>query len=794
MPGTIPFFCDFLKMEILFLGDSIPAGKWDFCYMKTIMHNLAFVLLAACGSFSVVLGQTGNTGIGTTDPQAKLHVNGDLRLQNGVSVNKFSTDSLFSSNSHSVIPTEKAIKDYIQRGLWLGVDTQQVSGMALVPRTAVNIGAGAPLDVAIEGDYAYVINDVYGSISVWNIADRYNPVFRSQTATNLSAPASVAVQNGIVYVASYANDRLCLFNVSNPGSIQPLGYVTGTMRQPEQVRVSGTTAFVKCRLTNAIHIFDVSNTAAPVQVAAIATGYLDDFTVNGSFLYGVSSSSNKMVIVNATNPAAPVISSQYTSGMTGARCIYVKDNYAYAGLYTFGRMRIINVSDPVNPVYANQIDADITAQTKFRGSGRYLFLNGWVNEIQVFDIGTATVPVFKGYNNTNLSDVQPFAVSGDLVVVPSYSNGNLALFELDRSRQLTFTSSGVQPVSSPWITNGTMTFHAGDRVGIGVSNPKARFHVEGGSYLNGYVGIGVESPLQQLAVGGNAYTTGNISIGTSDQFANLTLSNLLGPRIALWANSATSQYGLGIQSGLMQFYTDLSASDFAFGYGSSNNFTEKFRIKGNGNVGIGLSNPTRPLSFPATLEKKISFYPGATGDVGISVSGNDLRLYSDNVNARVSFGYDDYTNGFTSRAYVLATGTTAMVVQGNMTVNGTNYNSDVRFKQQIRPLQGALEKVTALQGVQYEMRVKEFPDRNFQPGTEIGLIAQDVEKVLPELVRTDADGYKSVDYAKLVPVLIEGVKSQQLQIQALQEQNRSQLEKMNQLLRRIEQLEKSVKQ
>jgi len=147
----------------------------------------------------------------------------------------------------------------------------------------------------------------------------------------------------------------------------------------------------------------------------------------------------------------------------------------------------------------------------------------------------------------------------------------------------------------------------------------------------------------------------------------------------------------------------------------------------------------------------------------------------------VSFGYDDYTNGFTSRAYVLATGTTAMVVQGNMTVNGTNYNSDVRFKQQIRPLQGALEKVTALQGVQYEMRVKEFPDRNFQPGTEIGLIAQEVEKVLPELVRTDADGYKSVDYAKLVPVLIEGMKAQHQQLQFQQQQLQQQRKELDEL-------------
>jgi len=298
----------------------------------------------------------------------------------------------------------------------------------------------------------------------------------------------------------------------------------------------------------------------------------------------------------------------------------------------------------------------------------------------------------------------------------------------------------------------------------------------------------------------NAFTVladGNVGIGTvtpalNSGYAGLNIVNFGYTQMRVQSKLASAGIEFTPASGKnYEVQADVFGSFFVYDRTASQ---YRFLVNTNGNIGIGMTNPTRPLSFPATLEKKISFYPGATGDVGISVSGNDLRLYSDNVNARVSFGYDDYTNGFTSRAYVLASGTTALVVQGNMTVNGTNYNSDARFKQHIQPLQGALEKVTALQGVQYEMRVKEFPDRNFQPGTEIGLIAQEVEKVLPELVRTDTEGYKSVDYAKLVPVLIEGVKAQQSQIQTLQEQNRRQQEKMDQLLRRLEQLEQAKRQ
>jgi microcystin-dependent protein len=54
-----------------------------------------------------------NVGIGTTTPAAKLDVSGDLRLLNGVAVNEFSSDNTLSGNSHNAVPTERAVKEYI---------------------------------------------------------------------------------------------------------------------------------------------------------------------------------------------------------------------------------------------------------------------------------------------------------------------------------------------------------------------------------------------------------------------------------------------------------------------------------------------------------------------------------------------------------------------------------------------------------------------------------------------------------------------------------------------------------
>lgn len=63
-----------------------------------------------------------------------------------------------------------------------------------------------------------------------------------------------------------------------------------------------------------------------------------------------------------------------------------------------------------------------------------------------------------------------------------------------------------------------------------------------------------------------------------------------------------------------------------------------------------------------------------------------------------------------------------------------------------------------LQGVSYNWNIKDFPENGFSNETQIGLIAQDVEKIIPELVNTNDDGYKAVSYEKLTAVLIEAIK------------------------------------
>ena len=297
---------------------------------------------------------------------------------------------------------------------------------------------------------------------------------------------------------------------------------------------------------------------------------------------------------------------------------------------------------------------------------------------------------------------------------------------------------------------------------------------------------------------------GNVGVGTVTPALNsggIGLQVLNNSFTQMKLQSGTSSAGLEFVSGSGKKY-ELQADYYGsfFLYDRSVN-QYRLIVNSSGYLGIGNPSPSRPLSFPATYEKKVSFYPGVTGDYGIATSLNDLRIYADNANARISFGFDNYANGFTSRAYVTGSGSVALVVQGSLNVNGAMYNSDLRFKKNIQPIQNALDIIMALRGVTYQMRSQEFPDRNFRPGTAIGLIAQEVEAVLPELVSTDEKGYKSVDYAKLVPVLIESIKSQkdqlamqEVQVKKQMEQNQKQQDKINELQQRLLELEKAMRQ
>ena len=84
--------------------------------------------------------------------------------------------------------------------------------------------------------------------------------------------------------------------------------------------------------------------------------------------------------------------------------------------------------------------------------------------------------------------------------------------------------------------------------------------------------------------------------------------------------------------------------------------------------------------------------------------------------------------------------------------------SDARFKRDVRTHADVLDRVAGLRPVEFSWRADEFPGRGFGPDREAGLLAQEVELVLPELVATGADGFKAVNYSQLPLLAIQAIK------------------------------------
>jgi hypothetical protein len=176
---------------------------------------------------------------------------------------------------------------------------------------------------------------------------------------------------------------------------------------------------------------------------------------------------------------------------------------------------------------------------------------------------------------------------------------------------------------------------------------------------------------------------------------------------------------------------------------------------GTGNVGIGTTTPTRELDVNGSLSARSGY--GDAIILGGDPTGNDVEI---GIQAPAERNTVSFWNHQTQ--------TFADIHTREAMVTVLHITSDAKFKKEVRTIGDALDKVSRLRGVEFEWRRDEFPQRGFGEGKQVGLIAQEVEAVMPELV-ADGGGGKSVEYPNLVAVLIEAVKELKAQNDALHE-------------------------
>ena len=337
------------------------------------------------------------------------------------------------------------------------------------------------------------------------------------------------------------------------------------------------------------------------------------------------------------------------------------------------------------------------------------------------------------------------------------------------------------------LRSGAGGTHNGARVGIGTTSPSSSLHL--------YDSTGTSS----TATGTTLLTLDNyvgsdlnqqktfIDFRLFDDNTNETPQVRIGAEVG--ANTDANTQEMEGEGAFVVYTNDTSGSS-----GTATGLNERLRVSSNGNVGIDDNNPSEKLSIGGgsirvqDVGQYIYFGTNASVKIG-TVSGNSNDLYlgsADDLNmesnyirfwrdgyygsteyGRLAFSDDSWlcTGG---SSHYLGIGTTGpserLHVSGNILATGNIIaNSDISLKDNITPIPNALDKVLQIRGVTYNRNDIEDNPKH------VGVIAQEVEKVLPEVVSQGEDGIKSVAYGNMVSLLIEAIKEQQEQIDMLKE-------------------------
>lgn len=518
---------------------------------------------------------------------------------------------------------------------------------------------------------------------------------------------------------------------------------------------------------------------------------IDDVPVNGQT--GESISSNWAYDhANASNPHGITLGNLGFTGATNAN--YITNNNQLtngAGYLTSSNDRNY-ITDSRGgfrlPSYYNdryaQWDFQSSADTKAGGDGWHALLT--VSKWSSFDpTHRQEQLIFTGDNlkrRTATSDSE----WGEVKTI--WDTGNLGIGDNGLTEK-NFTTARADIVDS--FTRNVVVFNPEPsiteelvKIGVGVADPQRTLTVDNEIeiQLNGYTGdkglwmtyrdiegFSAQYHPSWIKFNGNyasysfiqngntrmhiAHTTGNVGIGTT-----------------------TPSYKLDV-NGDINFTGDLYQNGALFTPAGGGGGSSPWTVTGNdidysdGNVGIGANAPWgRNLTVHGQLEV---IYGNGPSHLTLRSNEEYFGTYSD---SSVSFSgkwasYSFIQNGSTRMFIKYLTGEVGigttdprerLEVNGNIKASGEVIaNSDARVKENVETIPNALEKVTSMRGVTY--------NKIGEKRSSMGVIAQEIQKIAPEVVHGSEDGILSVAYGNITAVLIEAIKEQQKQIEELKE-------------------------
>lgn len=331
----------------------------------------------------------------------------------------------------------------------------------------------------------------------------------------------------------------------------------------------------------------------------------------------------------------------------------------------------------------------------------------------------------------------------------------------------------LKPTSDNWFVSEMVDFAGTQRFYTGIAKNSSDF-VWGTGPGDAAMGVSGAKKLFINAIGvagqpvesvGIVMHGNNVGIGTTSPVSKLSVNCITNQVGENNASFASPNIGTGV---CFIHYGTLGDVYFR----SANTTSGRVIIQDQGgNVGIGTTSPGRKLQVGDQ---------NVAGSVGIIRVGHnngagsfrswefgtgDSSIFGNADN----FGFRDFSGGAIMTLRSSDNGGNVGIGRTDpgfkLDVNGgircvgaVNTSSDARLKTNIQGLAGALDKTLRLRGVSYDWNRAAYPTKGLGDKHQLGFIAQEVRKVLPDVVMEDAEGFLSIGYTAIIPVLTEAVK------------------------------------
>lgn len=569
-----------------------------------------------------------------------------------------------------------------------------------------------------------------------------------------------------------------------------------------------------------ISINNAANTNGAIEATTNGTGYAGKFNIfntssSNNVLQASTSGLGTVALFETTNTSNQFPTLKAVTNGTGAAGYFDNPNTTnpstilLSNTNGLGRAANFSINNSANPSIALNVYTNGTGNAgyfeKTNNSGSFSALAGKTSNggAGVYGENSGTVGGQAGR-----FDVTNTANSAYALYAKTIGTSAAGVFQIDNATNNANTvdasTNGTGYALFAKNTGGGVAARLYSQTGraleVDTDSPTiqaAHFTTNGGPVLTtsgGNMGIGTLSPtkaglvVDQKVGGANALFGSNTSgVSIESGWPGISLNGYFNANRIAISTGHTGGISMNPANGLITIYNSAISSSA----NSTSTVTDRLVIDNQGNVGInvGFTSPTAKLEVIGTANSGTAAFRGTSfySHFNYNQDGSE-DTYIRGGKAGADVLINDVT-GLGNVGVGTATPSQKLHVAGNICYTGTiGACSDQRFKTDFAAIESPLAKITSMNGLYYHWRVNEYPEHKFSTDRQLGFIAQEVEKIFPEMVLTDSRGYKSVDYGRLTPVLVEALKEQQAQIEALKNSNAELKASLEQRLGKLEAL------